>query len=313
MGMTYDQQRPGQLQLRSSAFLWFYFAINFGALISTAAMPYLRSQYGYAIAFQFPAWLMVVSLAIFASGKKFYAKETIHHESSTPEEKHEKWATVLRLFGIFGLVVLFWIPYEHNDGIWVFFAKDYLNLRLPFTSIEFAPDQIQVINPLCVIIFAPLFGWLFPLIDPKARIFTVHTKILLGLIIGAAASGLMTIAGYLATPESKISVMWLINAYILLTIGEVLVYGTGLELAFAEAPASMKGFITGCFLLTSTIANFFNSFWVQRYGGALEDIGKPGLLSPGPFFGLSGLFTVAAVVLMLVMMPKKKTVEATTE
>src|SRR5580765_7246452 len=45
MGQTYDQQRPGQEQLRSAAFLWFYFAINFGALVSQIAMPELRSYY----------------------------------------------------------------------------------------------------------------------------------------------------------------------------------------------------------------------------------------------------------------------------
>src|SRR5437588_395771 len=66
MGQTYDQQRPGQEQLRSAAFQWFYFSINVGALISMLAMPVLRTSFGYAIAFQFPAWLMVLSLGAFA-------------------------------------------------------------------------------------------------------------------------------------------------------------------------------------------------------------------------------------------------------
>src|SRR4051794_5028346 len=45
MGQTYDQQRPGMDRLRSAAFLWFYFAINVGALISQLAMPEIRQQY----------------------------------------------------------------------------------------------------------------------------------------------------------------------------------------------------------------------------------------------------------------------------
>ena len=59
MGETYDQKRPGKKLLLQSAFLWFYFSINVGALLSQLAMPYLRDHYGYAIAFQFPAWLML--------------------------------------------------------------------------------------------------------------------------------------------------------------------------------------------------------------------------------------------------------------
>src|SRR5262249_6541863 len=45
LGQTYDQKRPGQERLRSSAFLWFYLAINVGALISQIALPLVRDRY----------------------------------------------------------------------------------------------------------------------------------------------------------------------------------------------------------------------------------------------------------------------------
>src|SRR5436309_11210246 len=45
MGQTYDQKRPGQERLRSAAFMWFYFSINVGALISQLALPEIRNQY----------------------------------------------------------------------------------------------------------------------------------------------------------------------------------------------------------------------------------------------------------------------------
>src|SRR6476646_8556403 len=47
MGLTYDQQRPGQDQLRTAAFSWFYLSINVGAALSQFAMPWLRNKYGY--------------------------------------------------------------------------------------------------------------------------------------------------------------------------------------------------------------------------------------------------------------------------
>ena len=76
MGLTYDQQRPGLERLRSAAFMWFYFSINVGALISVVSLPFIRDNWGYAVAFQFPAWLMAGALCIFAAGKRHYAVET---------------------------------------------------------------------------------------------------------------------------------------------------------------------------------------------------------------------------------------------
>ena len=307
MGETYDQQRPGQTQLRSAAFMWFYFAINVGALISTLALPALRDKYGYAVAFQFPAWLMVLSLGVFAAGKRFYAVESLEQPTLTHEQQAERWTAIGKLFGVFGMITLFWIPYEHMDSVWVFFTRDYVELptisyldfNREWQSYQMPPDQLQFINPLCVMIFAPLFASLFPKIDPTGRLFTDRFKILLGLGIGTLASAVMTIAGFLATADTKISVMWLVVSYVLLTIGEVLVYGTGLDLAFSAAPKDMKGFVTGCFLLTMTAANFFNGFWVRYYDGGMPSESPGGSsFSPPVFFALSGLFAVLATALM---------------
>jgi dipeptide/tripeptide permease len=59
--------------------------------------------------------------------------------------------------------------------------------------------------------------------------------------------------------------LWIIGAYILLTIGEVLVYGTMLDLSYAYAPARMKGLVTACFLVTNTIGNFVNTQFGKLY------------------------------------------------
>jgi solute carrier family 15 (oligopeptide transporter), member 1 len=55
----------------------------------------------------------------------------------------------------------------------------------------------------------------------------------------------------------RVSVWWMALAFFVITIAEVLISVTGLELAFVVAPPSMKGFITACWLLTVAIANWF--------------------------------------------------------
>ncbi len=319
MGLTYDQKRPGQEQLRAAAFLWFYFAINIGALISTLALPlvtkyYHDSPHGYAVAFQVPAWLMVAALAVFALGKPFYATETLQYREPTPEERAERWRTLRRLAGVFVLIIFFWVSYEFNDNAWIYFINDYVNLNVDLRWVhgpnlstmhlgdwrhvglgdKLGPEQLQLLNPLCVMIFAPLFAWSFRKIDPNGRVLTAGNKMLAGFLMCAAASASLAVAGFLASgthkigaidQAAKVSVAWPACAYVFLTLGEILVYGTGLEYAYAAAPKSMKGFVTGCFLALDAAANLINVFLAPLYGGSLK--GERGLLPPGPFFLLA--------------------------
>jgi POT family proton-dependent oligopeptide transporter len=346
MGQTYDQLRPGQEALRTAAFNWFYLSINVGALISMFCLPLIRdhviesrlapeivaqarakgeelSQYAseevlheaYAIAFAFPAWLMVLSLLVFASGKRFYATEVRTHHVLSPQERRLQWRTLWRLFGIFALVVIFWLGYEHNDTLWVAFSRDYVDLKVPFREQPLSPDQLQFLNALFVIILIPLFNFLFGRLDPKVKIFTPMRKVLAGFVLTAAAVGIMSLAGFLvqgATHQvmqgdrtvevatAKVSVYWPALAYIVLTCGEVLLYGTMLELAYTAAPTSMKGFITACFLLTNTLGNFLNMVWTPMYGGSLVDAAaKRGPLLPGQFFGITALVVLTAAAVFL--------------
>jgi POT family proton-dependent oligopeptide transporter len=329
MGQTYDEQRPGQEKLLSSAFLWFYFAINVGSLISTFALPAIRDHYAgthgdkaqlqhaYALAFQFPAWLMVAALIVFAAGKPFYAKEKRVRRAATPEERAERWKTLGKLAGMFTLIVFFWVPYEHNDTIWVWFIRDYVNLphlpHIPSLGLNseqrVAPDQVQSLNPLFVLIFAPFFVWFFRKVDPNDRVFTATNRMLLGFGMAVVSALLMWAAAALAggSPDApqglvvpdaqKISIFWPAAAYITLTLAEVLIYGTGLELSYTAAPQSMKGFITGCFLATIMIADLINDRMSQLYGGSLTDsLANRGRLSPAWFFGVMALIAIAAMV-----------------
>jgi dipeptide/tripeptide permease len=349
MGETYDEKRPGQESLRSSAFLWFYFSINVGALISIFALPMVRNNYilnhlspelraqaetmlkegkdilpivpndllkeAFGVAFAVPAWLMVASLIIFALGKPFYAHKRPEKKVLTPEEKLLRWKTLRNLFGIFGLVVLFWFGYEHNDTLWVGFISDYVDLKVPLIDKTVAPDQLQFLNALFVILSVPTFSYLFSRYDPQVKVFTPMRKVLVGFLLTAASIGIMSLAGFLVQGQTeqvmqgdklvevsraKVSVLWPTFAYIILTLGEVLLYGTMLEIAYTAAPKSMKGFVTACFLLTNTLGNWLNMVWMPRYGGALsDDVAQRGGLPPGQFFGITALVVLLAAVIFV--------------
>ena len=158
MGQTYDQQRPGETALRTSAFQWFYFSINVGSLLSLFFLPIIRDKVAastgsletaYRVAFSIPAFFMFAALIAFASGKKHYAVETIDRTPPTPEQKALRWKTLGNLFGVFGLIVFFWLAYEQNDNLWTFFARDHMDRHI--FGYEFAPDGFQYLNAFLLV------------------------------------------------------------------------------------------------------------------------------------------------------------------
>ena len=94
-------------------------------------------------------------------------------------------------------------------------------------------------------------------------------------------------------------IQWIILAYFLLTVGEVLVYGTGLDLSYGFAPKSMKGFVTACFLLTNAFGNLINIFFTKAYRS--DDPNSKGFIDPENFFALdTGIVLAAALAFYFV-------------
>jgi len=194
MGMTYDQKRPGDDALRSMAFGMFYMAINVGAFFSYLFLPVIRDDYGYSIAFMCPAVLMAVSFMIFAAGKPFYATEKIVRKQSTPEERALKLFTLRRVAGIFLVITFFWAIFDQSHTIWIFFARDFTDLRV--FGYEISVEQIGTLNPLLIVVFVPLMPILWNFVERRGYKVRATDKIIIGFVLTMLSMGIMAIAGY---------------------------------------------------------------------------------------------------------------------
>ncbi len=223
MGLTYDQQRPGLDQLRTSAFSWFYMSINIGAALSQFAMPWLRNKYGYQTAFLFPAGLMALALVIFALGKRFYAKETIVkkvvgdpnspptasktvtgipiiYQVVTPAEKAADRKLKLETLGRIGLlfltVMFFWAIFDQSASTWIFFADTYMECTL--FGVPASADAIQGFNPVFIVLLVPVSVWLFKTLEKKGMGLKATKKMAIGFILTGLSMVIMSLAGFLA-------------------------------------------------------------------------------------------------------------------
>jgi POT family proton-dependent oligopeptide transporter len=287
MGMTYDQQRPGQEKLRSDAFAMFYGAINIGAFASTMAMPWIRKNYGYQLAFLFPAALMVVAFFIFTLGKRHYAVETISRRVKTPEERAAQRDVLVRISGLFALVAFVWCVQDQSASTWTFFAERYLDLHLFGFTLE--PDSIQGVNPLLIVILLPPVTMFWHYLARRGIKLRPTDKMLIGFVLVTLTMAMMATTGFLTSERAKVSVMWEIAAYVVITIAEICVSVVGLELAFTAAPPQMKSFVTACWLLTVFAGNLLAMPVTWLYGK----------MSPGQYFSLLTLMMLAVTVVFV--------------
>jgi POT family proton-dependent oligopeptide transporter len=306
MGMTYDQQRPGRERLRSNAFAIFYLAINIGAAVSSFAMPPIRDRYGYAMAFLFPTVLMVGALGAFAAGKRFYALETPGEAPNTPVADATDWRVMWRLMGLFALVAFFWAIFDQSTTTWIFFGDGCMDKRM--LGMTISAEQMQFFNPVLIMVLLPLVTLLWNrLAERGIRIRATH-KMIVGFLLTAVSMGIMSYAGYRAGPtevvkvvknnkeveervpvpeERRVSLNWQALAYLSITLAEILISVTGLELAFVAAPKSMKSQVTALWLLTVGIANLFINAPVTRLYTKLQT---------GEYFGMLAIAMLVVTV-----------------
>lgn len=324
MGLTYDQRRPGQEQLRTQAFEIFYMSINIGAFISQLAIPHIKERYGYAWAFSFPAWLMVLAFLFFAAGKPFYAKETIVRKEKTPEERALQWQVLARLGGVFGLVMFFWAVFDQSASTWIFYAGTYMTPTISIFGYSFNPEQMQAINPFLIVCLLPLTSLMWNTLTNFGINVRATDKILVGFLLTAATMAVMAYCGFMTgqaelqpkrsvqgeivrtdsgepvmeevfPAERRVSLWWQALAYLFLTIAEILISVTGLELAFVAAPKTMKSFVTSLWLFTVFLANWLINIPMSQLYPHMH---------PGAYFAmLVAIMLVVSVVFVFVARP----------
>lgn len=205
-------------------------------------------------------------------------------QSSDPESRR---LAAIAIFFIAAMV--FWAIFEQAGVTIALFADTLTNRGAP--GAEFPSAWFQSLNPLFVIVLAPMFAWAFLRLGPRQP--SSPVKFVLGLLFLALSFALMVPAAML-TATGKISPLWLVGLFLLQTIGELFVSPVGLSLMTKLAPARSTGLILGLWFLAAALGNKLAGVLGSGFTAADPD----GLAR---FFLLQAA-TVAAVMLALLML-----------
>ena len=165
-----------------------------------------------------------------------------------------------------------------------------LYIEFQATETEVPITWFAILNSLFIIIFAPLFTkWWDSKYNPPASV-----KYGLGLIIMAIGFGLLAFATKdipLGAKTAKLSMIWLVLAYLFHTLGELCLSPMGLSYLSKLVPARMVAFMFGVYYLAIAIGNKLAHY----IGGDIEKISQESGLY---YFFL--IFTIVPIGLGLV-------------
>ncbi|MBV7441666.1 peptide MFS transporter [Weeksellaceae bacterium TAE3-ERU29] len=163
--------------------------------------------------------------------------------------------------------------------------------------VEITVSWFSILNSFFIIAFASLFSkWWDSKYNPSAPV-----KYGLGLIIMAGGFGLLAFGSYGVVEGVKVSMVWLILAYLFHTLGELCISPVGLSYVSKLVPARMIAFMFGIWYLAIAIGNKLAAV----LGGQIENITNQYSLST--FFLIFTIVpSVAGLIIISLNKPIKK-------
>jgi proton-dependent oligopeptide transporter, POT family len=292
-----DQFGAGNKHLISRAFGWFYLSINLGSSISTYICPILlnNKNFGSHYAFGLPGLLMLIATIAFWMGrKKFVHIQPTGGRFVQEFFSKEGLGAIGRLFIIYLFVAVFWSLWDQSaGGEWTLQARD---LDLNIFGLKLLPEQVQVVNPILILLLVPLFNCLIYPATNRFFPLTPLRKIGIGLFLMASSFLVIWWIQLRIDAGERPSVIWQLAAYVLLTASEVLVSITGLEFSYTQAPRKMKSAVMAAWLFTVALGNQFTAilnFLIPALGKLGIDLRHAAYFQ---FFTLLMFFTSIAFV-----------------
>lgn len=242
-----------------------------------------------------PVWLArFTSLLLAAMAVGWFAWMFVFAGLSGLEKKRLGVLAVL-----FVVSAVFWSGFEQAGSSMNLFAERFTNRQ--WGSLEIPTGWFQSINPIFVILFAPVFGWAWVTAARRGWFPSVAIKFAVGLILLCAGFLLLHLAAKVALTQGKVLPVWLLATYLLLTWGELALSPVGLSFVTKLAPPRLATQTMGIWFLSIAMGNLLAGL----LAGEAVDHSNPDAM-PQVFLQVALTAAGAAGFLLLLSRPFKK-------
>jgi proton-dependent oligopeptide transporter, POT family len=219
------------------------------------------------------------------------------------QEPHDR-GPVATIFLYMLFNAIFWLSFEQAGSSLNQFTNRNTDRMLGSTEIQ--TPYFQSINPLLIILLAPIFGLLWANMARRQRSIAQPVKIGLGLIfVGLGYLVMVFAAMRLNTGVAKVGMIYICGCYFLHTVGEIILSPTGLSYVAKTAPKRHVSGLMGMWFLSSFVAGL----GAGQIARLVEPIMAGEISLPwkiggqADFFLLFVISSVAAGVLVIALSP----------
>ena len=208
----------------------------------------------------------------------------------TPEE-NKRLAVI---FWLFLLIAVFWSGFEQAGSSLNIFARDLTDRTIMGQVLP--ASWLQSVNPMFIIIGAPLFGMLWVWLDRINKNPSLPMKAGLGLLFLSGGFFVIAWGAANASATSLVSPAWLVVTYALHTTGELCISPIGLSAITKLSPEKRVGQMMGVWFVGAALGNLFAGL----VAGRLEN------LPPAPLFQSVAITVGVVGVIGVVFSPAVK-------
>jgi proton-dependent oligopeptide transporter, POT family len=204
----------------------------------------------------------------------------------TPDERSRLWV----IFVFFAAAAVFWSVFEQAGSTLNLFADR--NTRSQLAGFEFPPSWFQSLNAIFIVLFAPVFAWLWITLGTRQP--ASPTKFACGLI-GVGVGFLLLVPPALTVGGgSLVSPLWLVAVYLLHTFSELCLSPVGLSSMTKLAPPRVVGSMMGVWFLGASVGNFIAGQTAAFYES----------LPLSTLFGAVSVMPIVAGIVLLALSPR---------
>ena len=268
---------PAAVVARRARTFW---SVAAAIAVAVTAFGFLAAAGAIAVSIQgVAAWLgsgiLVVSGLFFLY--LFFAADLTHVEK-------KRLGVIMWLYV---LAAVFWSGFEQAGSSMNIFARD-LTDRVVL-GWEMPASWLQNVNPVLIVLFAPVFGWLWTWLASRKMNPSTPMKFALGLFGLAGGFFVLSWGAANADGGNRVSMSWLIVTFFFHTVGELCLSPVGLSSMTKLAPQGRVGQMMGVWFIAAALGNLLAGL----VAGRIEDLAPSALFrSVALFVGTAGLIAV---------------------
>ena len=283
---------------KAYAYSAYYMGINLGGLLAPLVCGTLGELYGWHWGFTAAGIGMGIGLIIYCSFLRLLPSEPTRRILA--EEERPSVAPVIRrhvvtLVLMIAMVVLFRIGYEQSGNVIALWVSDFTDRSIDLAGLHLTipATWFQSINPLLIIVGTPLLIRFWRARNEKETISNLLRRMGVGCLIATAAMVVMVAAALASgSAGSRVSSLWVLGYFVLLTLGELYVIPVGLTLVESLAPVRFASMAMGAWyiakFLGSMFAGIMGAYWLKIPAAAFFGLGVIStLLASVCLFGMS--------------------------